>query len=78
MGHMQSTPHPLELMSDDEDDEHDDKFRSEILAIFRLSTVPGWVYVAIAGDKEVQLYYDIQYLIKECRVVVRKDTALMM
>jgi hypothetical protein len=38
--------------------------------------VPGWVYVAITGDQEPELYEDIKALIKGCQFVFREDTAI--
>jgi hypothetical protein len=70
MEHIQTTPRPPELETGD------DTLRTEILAIFRISAVPGWVYVAMTGDQESDLHNDIQILIVNCPVVVREDTTI--
>jgi hypothetical protein len=70
MDHICNTPHP-EL----ETDSNGDDLHSEILAIFHLSTLPGWVYVAMTGDSKLELFYDIDALVNECPVVVQEDMA---
>jgi hypothetical protein len=70
MEHIQSTPHPPELEIDDDD------LPSKILAIFHLSMVPGWVYIAITGDHEPELCDNIEALVKECQFVFRDNTAI--
>jgi hypothetical protein len=46
MHHIWTTPRPPEVETGDSN------LQSEILVIFRLGTVPGWVYVAMTGNKE--------------------------
>jgi hypothetical protein len=70
MQHIQMITHPPELETGD------DILQSEIFAIFRLSAVPGWVYVAMTGDQEPELHNDIRFLVVNCLIVVRKDTAI--
>jgi hypothetical protein len=54
----------------------DDTLRSEILTVFRLGAVSGWVYIVMTGEPEPELYDDIEALIVDCPVVVREDTAI--
>jgi hypothetical protein len=70
-----NTPRPPEHES------NGDTFLSEILAVFRLAAVPGWVYVAMTGDEdprddEPDMYDNFYALIKDCLYVVREDTAV--
>jgi hypothetical protein len=50
---------------------------SEIIAVFRLSTLPGWIYVAMAEYEQSDWYDDIEALLAECKVVAREDTTMM-
>jgi hypothetical protein len=54
----------------------DDTLQSEILTVFRLGAVPGWVYIVMTGEPEPELYDNIEALIVDCPVVVREDTAI--
>jgi hypothetical protein len=49
---------------------------SDIIAVFRLSMLPGWVYIAMTGDEGEHLYNDIQALVAECGIVARDDTTI--
>jgi hypothetical protein len=49
---------------------------SEVIAVFRLSTLPGWVYIAMTGDEGEHLYNDVQALVAECGIVARDDTTI--
>jgi hypothetical protein len=70
MHHLRTTLWPPEVETGD------GNLQSEILAIFRLGSVPGWVYMAMTGDKELELYDDVEALIADCPVVVREDTSI--
>jgi hypothetical protein len=64
-----NTPRPSE------DEANGNTLLSEILAVFHLAAVPGWVYVAMTGDKdprddEPDMYDNFYALIKECPYVV--------
>jgi hypothetical protein len=50
---------------------------SEIIAVFRLSTLPGWIYVAMAEYEQSDWYDDIDALLAECKVVAREDTTMI-
>jgi hypothetical protein len=54
--------------------EHDST--CEIITAFRLSTLPGWIYVAMAEYEQSDWYSDIEALLDECDVVVRNDTTI--
>jgi hypothetical protein len=47
---------------------------SETIAAFHLSTLPGWIYVAMAEYKQSDWYNNIDALLAECKVVAREDT----
>jgi hypothetical protein len=71
MRHIHNTRPDVETDSDDLPDDMDD-LPSELIVIFRLSALPGWVYIAMTGDNDAGL---IKILIKDCPVVVREDMA---